>query len=659
MVRYNKVHNTKTTAKYHVSSLLPHYLYLSLSYQPYNLSAMSEPSVDGDGGDDHDINDEDLDAFLVLIESRLRADWTSPDLSRIIASQGSTSSRSGAGNALTTLPSGNPSSASKFLRLIKKVFHLAAKPIKLRALMSVLGLESDRAVASSSTQSSLIGVSYPMSSQHDDSVAGDLDGKKTDKIICELLQKAELDDEMWVRVVAGILRGMMFQSSSSSNRDAEPVNHFATDSACRGTTAEEELKKITNAIMQSVREAAKEASADKEDVRRSLLKQNNDESQNGAAVDEKEGTLATYPIKDSCPSFAPLRYSLLPADTIRSILPEADDNSHFKANMDASIFKVDAEIEDKRAEEESKETNLQKRTNLTNVKSNITSSGKVAAVGGRPTNGNLASNVTGNRADTAMMIGRAGRGRFSNGAGRVGGGGRDAGASLFRPSNGLAAAGRGSRGRGALAGRSGTLSRLAGAGRGAGRGVAAATGKAPLSRRVPGSKQVLLNSAARGTGDSSKMKMIDVSEVQGLNRAQKEREQVSTKEARKRKLMEDAKASGLRKEKKARDATNSGAGTNNQSSSEGRQGWESLLEKSNKCSDDDLTIIRNFFEQRTTNPTNPLGRPAGTDESGVWRCKLNEEKQSSETGELVKETLYLDLDYNTLGYKKTRKIKKK
>jgi len=304
---------------------------------------MSEPEVDSiaDGGDDdHDIDDEDLDAFLVLIESRLRADWTSPDLSRIIASQGSTSSRSGSGNALTTLPSGNPSSPSKFLRLIKKVFHLAAKPIKLRALMSVLGLESDRAVSSSSTQSSLIGASYPMSS-HDDS-SGDLDGKKTDKIIWELLQKAELDDEMWVRVVAGILRGMMFKASSSGNGDAEPVNHYA-DSACRGNTAEEELKKITNEIMQSVREAAKEATSDKEDAKRSLLKQSNDESPNGS-LDGKAGeTLATYLIgKDSCPSFAPLRYSLLPSDAIRHILPEADDNPHYKANSKRNAQKKKA-----------------------------------------------------------------------------------------------------------------------------------------------------------------------------------------------------------------------------------------------------------------------------------------------------------------------------
>jgi len=155
------------------------------------------------------------------------------------------------------------------------------------------------------------------------------------------------------------------------------------------------------------------------------------------------------------------------------------------------------------------------------------------------------------------------------------------------------------------------------------------------------------------------MKMIDVSEVQGLSTAQREREQLSTKEARKRKLMEDAKASGLRKEKKARSpnagATNSVAG----SSSESRQNWESLLEKSNKLSDEDRQNIRLFFENRTVNPANSLTRPPATDESGVWRCKLNEEKQTSETGEMVKETLYLDLDYNTLGYKKTRKIKKK
>lgn len=596
--------------------------------------------------DSESVGDEDLDAFLVLIESRLRADWTSPDLSRIIASQG-TSSR-GTGNALTTLPSGNPSSPSKFLRLIKKVFHSAAKPIKLRALMSVLGLESDRAVLSSSssslTQSTLIGASSHVMSQEDEPDV-DLDGKKTDKIIWQLLQKAENDDEMWVRVLAGILRGMMFKSSSedANIEEVDAVNHYE-NTTCRGKTAEEELKKITNEIMQSVRETAKEASANLQEA------------------EESHNELSVLVGKDCCPSFAPMRYSLLSADTIRSVLPEADKNLHFKANIEASIFKVDAEIEEKRAEEESKETNIQKRTNLTSVKSNI-SSDKASAVGRRPVNGNpAASNGTGNRADLAMLTGRGGRGRFANGVGRGGRGGRDSGASLFRPSNnGLA--GRASRGRGApLAGRSGTLSRLAGTGR-----ATAAAGKAPLARRVPGSKQALLNSSARGTGgDSSKMKMIDVSEVQGLNRAQQVREQLTTKEARKRKLMEDAKASGLRKEKKVSALTaikggNGGATTGATTNNNGtHNSWESLLEKSNKLSDDDRQNIRQFFEQRKLNPTSQLVRPEGTDESGVWRCKLNEDKTTDpQTGELVKETLYLDLDFNTLGYKKTRKIKKK
>lgn len=609
---------------------------------------MSKPEVGGECGGDHDIDDEDLDAFLVLIESRLRADWTSPDLSRIILSQG-TCSR-GTGNALTTLPSGNSSSPSKFLRLITRVFHLAAKPIKLQILMSMLGLESDRTVSANLNQPTLIGASHFIS--QDVGLAVDSDDKKTDKIILQLLKKAEDDEEMWVRIVGGILHGIMFKSSSD-NSNIEGVETVNTTSACRGKTAEDEMKKITDEIMRSVREAAKEANADLEDAKCSFLEQNKSE----VSKKSKE-TLVTYLIgKDSCPSFAPLRYSLLSADTIRSVLPEADGNPHFRANMEASIFKVDVEIEEKRAEEESKDTNIQKQTIVTNVKSSMTSV-HVDAVSGKSTNGIPASNVTGIRADAAMLLGRGGRGRFSNGLGRDGRGGRDSGASLFRPSsNGLA--GRGSLGRGALAGRGNVLARSAG-----GVGATSAAGKAPLARRVPGSKQAMLTSSSRGTGDSSKMKMIDVSEVQ------KEREQLSTKEERKRKLMEDAKASGLRKEKKARapiaadeneGATKSiNANSSVSSSSEGRQGWESLLEKSNKLSDDDRQNIRQFFENRSLNPTNPLFRPAVTDESGVWRCKLNEEKTvDPQTGESVKETLYLDLDYNTLGYKLTRKIKKK
>lgn len=100
----------------------------------------------------------------------------------------------------------------------------------------------------------------------------------------------------------------------------------------------------------------------------------------------------------------------------------------------------------------------------------------------------------------------------------------------------------------------------------------------------------------------------------------------------------------------------------------------SLLEKSNKLSNEDRHTIHAFFAHRamsnnsnSTDPLHhlqppPLALPMGGDvNTGIWKVKLNEEKDKvdANTGEIVKETLYLELDYRTLGYKKTRKIKRK
>ena len=91
----------------------------------------------------------------------------------------------------------------------------------------------------------------------------------------------------------------------------------------------------------------------------------------------------------------------------------------------------------------------------------------------------------------------------------------------------------------AVPGRSGSLSRLIGMG-GRGRGAAAATADA---------------SARGGGGGGGGVKMLDASDVEGLHRAQAERESVAAglssvearKIERKRKLMEEAAASGLKK----------------------------------------------------------------------------------------------------------------
>ena len=607
-----------------------------------------------DAAQDDDLQDENLDLFLSFVESRLRVDFTSTDLTRLIVSQG-VSSR---GTTVTSaLPSGDASSPSKFLRLICKVFHRAAKPVKLRILMSVLGLDSDKMI-DTETQS-MYGQQY------------EAEKRKTDAIVWRLLGLAEQDDEKWVRVVGGILKGIMFKSSESGT-EIEDVNYYA-DPKCRGQTAQRELLKVSENILNAVKEAhvyGTEEELPKAESPASAL----NASETNQSTQKIDSLLRC---KDACPTFIPYRYSLLPPETIKTILPEVDANNHFVANMNASVFKIDTEVEERRAEEEGKELQSQKHRSG-NVND---STGEGVAVGGTISNDGRASNAQ-------LMPGRV-RGRFANTAGR----GEDKGSSLFLRSSGgrgVAAGRMGGAGRmtcrsdslGRLAGRLGTAGRLDGAAgresgaRAAGRGRAAAlVGQTPVHRRTPGSTRAMLNSSTRGSsrGDSSKMKIIDDAEVEGLTRAQNEKEKLAgmSKAERRKKLLEDAAASGLRTKKARTDhsvaPTNSlevGANEIKNSNVPSPQNsiatkpneLSSLLEKSNKLSDEDRQHIHEFFRDKSS--TNP--HPIGDASNDLWKVKLNEERTIDPTsGENVKETLYLEFDYKTRQYKKTKKIKRK
>lgn len=600
--------------------------------------------------DDQDLQEENLDLFLSLIESRLRADFTSTDLTRLIASQG-VESRVGGGSssaAAPTLPSGNQSSPSKFLRLISRVFHRAAKPVKLRALMSVLGLESDRMIDGAS------------SVQKTQERFRNIEENKTDKIVWKLLEQAEQDDEKWVRVVAGILRGIMFKScvSNELGSEVEDVNYYA-DPKSRGKTAERELRKVTEAILHAVKEAYSTG-------RQELFKAQS--TFDGRNATRQQAELESLLIgADACPTFVPYRYSLLSPVTIKSIMPEVDVNHHFSANMNASIFKVDAEVEEKRAEEEGKELQLQ-------TQRNGTVNNKTAGGGGF---GYPAASVPPGRAPSEIPVAGRMRGRFASVGGR---GGEDRGTSSFlRPSAGrggaagrsLAAAGN-IAGRIAIAGRSGSLGRLGAGGRGR---AAALVGQAPLQRRTPGSTRSILNSSARSGGvsggDASKMKMIDVAEVEGLNRAQMERESLAgmSKTERRRKLLEDAAAAGLRSKKQRPNMTDTDASVEHNNVLEAntfqpendptqQNDVGSLLEKSNKLSDEDREKILEFFRNQSS--THPHAAADGDSSNGQWKVKLNEERTiDPATGESVKETLYLELDFISRQFKRTKKIKRK
>ena len=75
--------------------------------------------------------------------------------------------------------------------------------------------------------------------------------------------------------------------------------------------------------------------------------------------------------------------------------------------------------------------------------------------------------------------------------------------------------------------------------------------------------------------------------------------------------------------------------------------WQQLLIKSNKISVGDRARVEQFF----TSKYNP------TPEITLYKMKLHEEKKQMPDGSWMKETMYLELDYTTFGFKKLRKSK--
>ena len=74
------------------------------------------------------------------------------------------------------------------------------------------------------------------------------------------------------------------------------------------------------------------------------------------------------------------------------------------------------------------------------------------------------------------------------------------------------------------------------------------------------------------------------------------------------------------------------------------------MERSNALKPEDHERIKQFFVDKT-NPTPDIPRV---------RIRLHEERSVEEgTGKQVKETLYLELDYETFNFKKLKKTKKK
>jgi hypothetical protein len=249
--------------------------------------------------------------------------------------------------------------------------------------------------------------------------------------------------------------------------------------------------------------------------------------------------------------------------------------------------------------------------------------------------------------------------------------------------------------------------KMGGANGSSGRGASSGSGLVAAGR----SGRSMTNSGSSNSGpgaNRSKMKMIDVNEVDTLAKEHQERDeklaQQEKHKSRKRKIMDMAAEKGLvgntAKSKRVepaaattttttpatatvsgkREAKESASKSTEQhpappastaapaeaaalapatepfatdpaiSSSSRQSEWEALLnERSNKLSGEDRFRVQQFFDNRF-NPT---------PEQSTYKMKLHEARTTDpQSGQAIKETFYLELDYQTFTSKQSKKVKR-
>ena len=135
---------------------------------------------------------EDLDTFLTTIESKLRGPFSSLDLAK----------------AVTTPALRGSLTPKEYLQSIYKVFGRTEKVIQLRIMIGLLGLDPSEEI---------------------------------DSEILNILKQAQGEDmEEWVRIIAGLIQGIMFQDETNSRE------------SCRGEEAKKLLSKTYQEIWENL-----------------------------------------------------------------------------------------------------------------------------------------------------------------------------------------------------------------------------------------------------------------------------------------------------------------------------------------------------------------------------------------------------------------------
>ncbi len=488
------------------------------------------------------------------------------------------------------------------------------------------------------------------------------------------------------------------QQSSSTEKDKEKDSEEKRKTSTPISAAAANKRNRGFAI-EKVKASSSQPAIKKEEPMQSPIKQ----EQNSTAIARTE---PTPPDLNAC--FAPYRYCLIPTPVLNTIIPEfelskeksnangiSNSNCHFQVNASANILKVDLQLEAQRAKEHgssvaSKSNNESK---INKDPATMSKTGKGAFPPGfRP----------------AKLVGATGAASRKVGASKVGVRGGGGSSSMFmpkqkrpanlfntttkfRPQPAKTMLRRKAGGAQALlknnstsSGGGAILNKLGSSGGATSGSMAGARARPGGGGRFSANR----NAAWAGGGRTSRMKMIDDDDVDTLNKLQRSSaaSNMSAAELRaskRKRILEKAAQSGihgsggatggtvssfgnkLRKKQKLSPQAHPGikhedpaAASSSQEQQNASEWWQTLLrDRSNKMSGDDRARVEKFFTASNATERSALLSPS---EGGpVYKMKIHEQRgKDPATGKEIKETFYLELDYDTGASNQSKKVKR-
>jgi hypothetical protein len=569
----------------------------------------------------HSKKQDELDSFLTTIESKLRGPFSSLDLAKAV----STTALRNSSNIKNDSGVSNATAAAKdYLHNLSLVMSRTDKVIQCRMLIGLMGLtDNDERNKNGMTDQDTTPEASSLTPE-----------------IAQILAQTQVGPlhEEWVRTTSGLIQGIMFRDASDNTRGS-----------CRGEEAAKIIEKQGEEVSEKIKQYLKH-------------------EHNRHAHQEE-------PDLNAC--FAPYRYSLISTNVLNTIIPEFQiqqggeqnkngnqvdakqnigNNCHFHVNANADILQVDWKLEDQRAKEEEQHggTGTAGLEGISGSKKDINGTDPLSGMAKLP---------PGFRPTKLVNSPKSGKSGSSNSLFMP----KSKTTSLFNTSikNRPGAAKTLLRRKGgaqALVSQSSMKQRIANV---AGGGTAAAKGgvrTAGLSGAATGA-----HGAGRFTGKGrsamatgrSKMKMIDIEEASDLTKQhQQAHEELNPRASKRKRILEAAQRgmSGAKKIKKAEPSQKPApVAVEETAASEPRtprlpEEWENILQgRSNKMDDTDRLRVKQFVEEKI-NPT---------PDQHTYKMKIHEQRGTDpETGQEIKETFYLELNYDTFTSKQSKKVKR-